>query len=174
MTNEFDNCNCALADVVPILIVSSMNTFFATPRPPAVLIDPVVELETSEVSPTIIFFAVDKPPKVEIDLSEEVVALLVCVTLKSPPIVACFATPMPPGVIIEPVPVVIESVVFANVMAPIVPIIDVDVVIAFPVIDEKTRILLTVADAGPVTTLNDETPQSSNTLLVRDHIGRFP
>ena len=116
----------------------------------------------------------DIPPKVEIDPSEEVVALLVCVTLKNPPIVACFATPIPPGVIIEPVPVVIESVVFANVMAPIVPIVEVDVVIAFPVIDEKTGILLTVADAGPVTTSKDETVESSKDLFVKENIGSFP
>ena len=120
MTTEFDNCNCAFAEVVPILIVSPINAFFATPRPPAVLSNPVAELEASEVYPTITFFAVDKPPKIEIDPSEEVAALLDCVTLNHPPIVACFATPMPPGVIIEPVSAVIESVVFANVMAPIV------------------------------------------------------
>ena len=108
---RFDNCNCAFVEDVPTLSVSPINAFFATPRPPAVFNDPVVELEASVISPTIIFFAVDKPPKVEMEPSEEVVALLVCVTLNNPPIVAYFATPKPPSVTIEPVPVDDESVV---------------------------------------------------------------
>lgn len=51
----------------------------------------------------------------------------------NPPIVACFAIAAPPGHIIVPVVTLFESVVFDNVNAPIVPIVDVDV-IAFPVV----------------------------------------
>ena len=45
---------------------------------------------------------------------------------------------------------------------------------AFPVVDEKIGILLTVADAGPVTTSKDQTVVSFKALFVKENIGSFP
>ena len=68
-----------------------------------------------------------------------------------------------------------ESVVFASVNTPIVPIPVVADVMALPPVLEKTAILLMAGTlAGPVTTSKDETVESSKDLFVKENIGSFP
>ena len=111
-----------------VLISVPTYNFFATPTPPDMITDPVVELVESVINddcidpdttndvnvPTLVILVCEL---VEMD-PEKLVAVIVPATFSNPPMKIFLDTPMPPDIINEPVLIDVDSVVFENVDIP--------------------------------------------------------